>query len=99
MKYTEYLKVELQLKGQLGRANRRFFLLRETVMYAGVMALVLTIADATPWPLGHETPLGRLFFILVWSLAMASWELSRVREANAVERGKSELHTAHQGRG
>jgi hypothetical protein len=95
MKYSEYLKFELQLKGQLSRSNSRFFLFRETIVWAGVMALVLTIAETTPWPLGQETPLGRLFFILVWSLAMAWWELSRIRQADAPERAKSELPTAH----
>lgn len=87
MKYSEYLKLELQLKGQLARADRRLFFVRQTIVYAGVMALMLTIADATPWPLGHESPSGRLFFILAWSLALAWWELSRIRQANATERG------------
>lgn len=78
MKHTDYLKLESQLKGQLARSHRGFFFLREAIVYAGVMALVLTIADATPWPLGRDSPFSRLVFILAWSLGMAWWELSRV---------------------
>ena len=79
MNYTEYVKSEQELKGQLARRDRRMYLVRETVFYAGAMALVLTISDATPWPLGDQRPLARLVFIALWAVAMAYWQFRRVR--------------------
>jgi hypothetical protein len=90
MKYSDYLKLEAQFTGELARSHRGFFLLRETIVWAGIMALVLTIADTTPWPLGNESPFGRLFFILMWSIAMAWIELNSVRR-RAANRTKPKL--------
>ena len=81
MKYSEFLNLETQLNGQLARADRRLFVIRDILTWAGSIALVLTIADATPWPLGHERPIARLLFILMWSAAMAWWRLSRIHQA------------------
>jgi hypothetical protein len=89
MTYSEYLKLEVQQKGQLLRAHRRFFLLREIFGFAGAMALVLTIADATPWSLGFEKPLARLFFITFWSVAMAWWQMGRSRQQDSSERART----------
>lgn len=83
MKHSEYVEHEIQVKGQLARADRRTYLIRETLSWAGIMALVFTIADATPWPLGHERPIARLFIILGSSLAMTWVELSRLRRTRA----------------
>lgn len=81
MRYSEYVRNELPLKGLLARAGRGTYLIRETLSYAGAMALVLTVADATPWPLGHERPVARLVFVFMWSVAMAWWQLSRHRHS------------------
>ena len=83
MNYSEYVKAEQELKGQLARRDRRMYLVRETVFYAGAMALVLTLSDATPWPLGDQRPLARLVFIVLWAVAMAYWQLRRVRSSVA----------------
>ena len=83
MNYSEYVRAEMSLKAGLARKDRRMYLVRETLLYAGVMALVLTISDATPWPLGDERPLARLGFILIWSVAMAWWQFRRVRTSEA----------------
>ena len=86
MNYNEYVKAELELKGQLARRDRRMYLVRETLFYAGAMALVLTISDATPWPLGDQRPLARPVFILAWAVAMAWWQFRRVRSSEAESR-------------
>ena len=82
MNYSEYVKAEMELKGQLARRDRRMYLVRETIFYAGAMALVLAIADALPWSIASGRPVLRLGFILFWAVAMAFWQLSRVRAAS-----------------
>jgi hypothetical protein len=89
MRHREFLKLEQEHKGQLLLASKWFLLLRETLVFAGAMALVLTIADATPWPLGHENPVSRVVFILMWAVIMAWIELSLVRHRES-ERAKGE---------
>ena len=79
MNYNEYVRLENEAKAPLARRDRRMYMLRETVFWAGIMALVLTIADATPWQLGDDRPLARLAFILVWAVVMAWWQLRRAR--------------------
>lgn len=79
MNYNDYVGLENQAKAPLARRDRRMYLLRETISWAGIMALVLTIADATPGKLGDERPIARLAFILAWAVAMAWWQLRRVR--------------------
>ena len=86
MNYNEYVKAEMELKGQLARRDRRMYLVRETLFYAGAMALVLVITDATPWSFASERPIWRLGFILFWAVAMAFWQLSRVRESSTQAR-------------
>jgi hypothetical protein len=86
MRYPEYLKLEWQSKAELSRSHRGFFLLRESIIWAGVMALVLTIFDATPWPLGHQNPFARLFIITVWAVGMSWWEMSRFGTATSPQR-------------
>ena len=81
MHYNEYVKAEMELRGQLARRDRRMSLVRETFFYAGPMALVLAIADALPWSFDSR-PLRRLGFILFWAVTMAFWQLSRVRGAS-----------------
>ena len=56
MNYNEYVKAEMELKGQLARRDRRMYLIRETIFYAGAMALVMVIR--TPCP-GHSRPIVR----------------------------------------
>lgn len=81
MKRSEYIRLETQLKAQLVRVDQRLFLIREVLEFAGVIALVLTLADATPWPLWDRGSIARLVFIFAWAVAMAWWQLSRLRRA------------------
>lgn len=75
MKYSDYVKLDMQLKAQLAQRNQGMYLVREAICWAGAMALVLSITDATPWSLFEAQPLVRLGFILAWAIAMARWRL------------------------
>jgi hypothetical protein len=79
MIWREHFQSNSAAREELARARPRLFLLHEAARYAAVMALVLIIADVTPLSLHPDAPWRRLAFVVVWSLAMARWTLSRLR--------------------
>lgn len=58
---------------------------RTLIHWAGMMALVLTIMDTTPWPLWHDRPWSRLIFIALWAATMAWWQPRRLRASEGTE--------------
>jgi hypothetical protein len=79
MTFAEYARRTKSLRSDTAHSRPRMFFLMEAGGHAAVMALVLIVADVTPLAFKSESPLGRLWFIGLWSSLMAAWNFWRLR--------------------
>lgn len=84
MGFSEAAPSNGRAQEELARAHPLRSLLVDTGRNAGVMALVLTLEDLTPWPLYAGEPWARVGFIAFWSVLMALWTLWWLRKKDGM---------------
>jgi hypothetical protein len=79
MAFLEWARRSQALRRDTAQSRPTLFFLLEVGRHAAVMALVIVVADTTPWPFQQGSPWARVWFIGAWSVLMAGWSLVRQR--------------------